>query len=269
MSPRLRASRSIRIISRGCEVVGAFLWSGDIDEAPDGFPEPVGASLRRLARQGLQLCKGDLDRIEIGPVGREKPEPRLWLERLSMITVSPGRRVGARIGATRALSHRASGPAPPRRPPSPPRVVPRRLNPASTADNARALQSIDRGFTHLLIPIRTGDGNQTTSLKETPDDSERAGSAPTRSTAKIFDLPPCRIQTPVDHWTLGLHCWASPADPPMVRIEIRLTSTTIAGFNTKNMQNIPKYQSRQWQNYSNIFNSIRRQNSDNTRDGTG
>jgi len=30
-------------------------------------------------------------------------------------------------------------------------------------------------FAHLLVPIRPGEGNQTTTLLETPDDSDRAG----------------------------------------------------------------------------------------------
>ena len=90
------------------------LWSEGVDKASDGFPEPLDGSLRRLAQQGLQLCEGHLDRIEIGTVGGRnlsrapfasrisRTEARLWLERLSMITVSPGRRVGARIRATQA-----------------------------------------------------------------------------------------------------------------------------------------------------------------------
>jgi hypothetical protein len=52
-------------------VVGALGWWEEVEEVADGVPEPIDGALGGLARQGLELGEGLLDRIEIRGVGRQ------------------------------------------------------------------------------------------------------------------------------------------------------------------------------------------------------
>jgi hypothetical protein len=100
--------RSVCIISCGSEEVFEFLRREAVDEVADGAPQALDGSLRRLSQQRLKLCEGVLDGIEVGAVWREVEEARagafnqfphfrpLWLDRLSMITLSPLRGSGTR-----------------------------------------------------------------------------------------------------------------------------------------------------------------------------
>ena len=78
------------------------------DASPGGFE---GACVE-LAQEGLELGEDLFDRIEVGRVSRQEQKLgssgtngaadglRLWLPRLSMMTMSPGRSVGTSICST-------------------------------------------------------------------------------------------------------------------------------------------------------------------------
>lgn len=72
MEPLRAVFRSVCIVAAVGEVVGAFLWRVEVEDAADGVPEAVDGALSGLTQMRLQLGKGLLDRVEIGTVGREE-----------------------------------------------------------------------------------------------------------------------------------------------------------------------------------------------------
>jgi len=78
-----------------------------------GPPEVVDGSGSGFAREGFELGEGLFDGIEVGGVGRQAPAvlmalrlmalrtpSTLCLGRLSMMTMSPGLKLGTRTGST-------------------------------------------------------------------------------------------------------------------------------------------------------------------------
>ena len=56
------------------DVVEAFGWGEGVEEATDREPEGFAGSFGGLAQERLQLGEGELDRVEIGAVGRQKEQ---------------------------------------------------------------------------------------------------------------------------------------------------------------------------------------------------
>ena len=53
----------------------AFLRLEEITDAPDLLPEGVDGSDGSCAEMGFELCKGHLDRVEVGTIGRREQDP--------------------------------------------------------------------------------------------------------------------------------------------------------------------------------------------------
>jgi hypothetical protein len=99
-------------IAAVCDIVGAFLWGDEGDSIGDCREQVIESSRGRLPEQRLELGKELLDRIEIWAVRREIADVApaaaiasripltLWLGRLSMMTMSPGDKLGARNCST-------------------------------------------------------------------------------------------------------------------------------------------------------------------------
>ena len=94
-------------------IIGAFAGWEEVDDPADGGPKAADGPLGGLAQQRLELGERLFDRVEVGAVRRQvhaaarRPPrspgaraARLWLDRLSMTTTSPGRSVGASLCAT-------------------------------------------------------------------------------------------------------------------------------------------------------------------------
>ncbi len=62
--------RSCRIVSCGGEVIFAFIWLEEIDDAPDGGPEAVDGSLGGFAQMSFHSGECVFDRIEVGTVAK-------------------------------------------------------------------------------------------------------------------------------------------------------------------------------------------------------
>lgn len=97
------------------EVVGAFGGLEGVEGLGDGVPEGIDGARLGGPQQGFELGEDRLDRVEVGGCraagrggrrrGFRSPCVRLrpfWAPRLSMITTSPGWRVGARACSTSA-----------------------------------------------------------------------------------------------------------------------------------------------------------------------
>ena len=101
----------------GGEVVSAFLPGESVDCVADSAPARVGGAGGGFAEQGLELGEGQLDRIDVGVVGREKAQlcslnfdggargGALCAGRLSTMTMSPRRSVGASTCVAQAANH--------------------------------------------------------------------------------------------------------------------------------------------------------------------
>jgi hypothetical protein len=68
------------------EVVLALVMAVEAADGANGFPEFLDGSCSDPPEMSLEFGKGHFDRIEVGVVG---------LDRLSKMTMSPGRKVGA------------------------------------------------------------------------------------------------------------------------------------------------------------------------------
>ncbi|PNQ03961.1 hypothetical protein [Sphingobium sp. SA916] len=96
--------RSVRVIAARTEEVGAFQGLEDVDELANKAPQAIHGSLGCFSEHGLEAGKGFQDRVEVGAVGRKEVQRcacrldpwrtagRVWLDRLSMMTTSPGLR---------------------------------------------------------------------------------------------------------------------------------------------------------------------------------
>ena len=94
------------------EVVAAFFGSEGVEERADAPPCCFMGSLGSLPHEVFEFGEDLLDRVQVGAVwGQERslaPTARialrmagfLWLDRLSMMTTSPGERVGTRHCST-------------------------------------------------------------------------------------------------------------------------------------------------------------------------
>ena len=92
-------------IATVCDIVGAFLWGDEGDSIGDCREQVIESSRGRLPEQRLELGKELLDGIEIWAVRREIADvgPRRgdsFAGRLSMMTMSPGDKLGARNCST-------------------------------------------------------------------------------------------------------------------------------------------------------------------------
>src|SRR4051794_18569101 len=89
------------------EEAPAFVGAEQGADVAQGGPERLERARGRLAQERFDLGERHLDWVQIGRVLRQEQEPGpralsafaaralLWTERLSAITTSPGRRVGA------------------------------------------------------------------------------------------------------------------------------------------------------------------------------
>ena len=110
----------IQAVSGMGEEVCAFDWLELSKGVGGGGFERVEGSRGMLSHMGLELGEGIFDRIEVGTVGRQVEQlgaagldglltpATLWAGRLSMTTISPGRRVGTSICSTQARKHSPS-----------------------------------------------------------------------------------------------------------------------------------------------------------------
>jgi class 3 adenylate cyclase len=122
IDPTMRGSRSnifvSGFISAGGEVVSAL---GGHKDAGAGFErrnQSGDGALSDLAQIGLELGERLLDRVQVGAVWRKVAQfraggrmssptrPPLWLDRLSMTTMSPGDRIGTRQCSTQSSTTR-------------------------------------------------------------------------------------------------------------------------------------------------------------------
>src|SRR5262245_44727144 len=100
------------VVSRVFEVVGALRVGEGAKKLADGCADGFDCSCGRFAQQMLKLGKDLFDGVQVGRVFCRKnnfaPAERiscrtilpLWLPRLSMMTMSPGRSVGRRTFST-------------------------------------------------------------------------------------------------------------------------------------------------------------------------
>ena len=92
--------------------VCAFGWREEVDDGADCVPQGFDCPLGLAAQQCLELCESVLDRVEVGPVGRQEEErcasrldrsrtpAALCAGKLSMMTTSPGESVGTSTCST-------------------------------------------------------------------------------------------------------------------------------------------------------------------------
>ena len=52
------------------------MWGEGFQQLSDPIAQRVFGSFGGFSKQGLELCKGHLDRVEIGGIGRQVEQPR-------------------------------------------------------------------------------------------------------------------------------------------------------------------------------------------------